>query len=89
MGRFGFVFGPDGAGPYSALNNEGICRDALRRVRIHGGLIEPALPEICILNAQSWQGPTYRRAEHAGIQSARRRQPLLFRHFGKVALSLE
>ena len=44
MGCFGFVFGPDGAGPYSALNNEGICRDALRRVRIHGGLIEPALP---------------------------------------------
>jgi len=34
MRRFGFVFGPDGAGPYSALNNEGICRDALRRVRI-------------------------------------------------------
>jgi len=44
MGCSGFVFGPDGAGPYSALNNEGICRDALRRVRIHGGLIEPALP---------------------------------------------
>ena len=43
MRRFGFVFGPDGAEPYSALNNEGICRDALRRVRIYGGLIEPAL----------------------------------------------
>jgi len=67
MRRFGFVFGPDGAGPYSALNNEGICRYVLRRVRIHGGLIEPALPVVEIwtmnlsvrtviptLNIQTW-----------------------------------